>query len=254
MCGSTRCADRFLKATPRALPVLTPRFYFYQDSFWATGDINAVFDQDPQHVAIPQGPVTVKHARIANRPIKEMLGGVEDYVVKWLLEKYYDNDESKVPYIDYIGSVPAETNHTLTPLYGIDITSDKASTTYKFGSSLPPVEEWLETLSLVASSPLGEHRTEEWVHLEPPKTVLLSPCRPDCRRQIDPVGVPVGVSLRGTACLFGGHKPTFKTFNITYNVKINSISVVMNGDCQDVAILLKFLFTYRPDQGFAPIH
>jgi hypothetical protein len=76
-----------------------------------------------------------------------MLGGVEDYIVKKLLEKYHGNNESKVPSIDYIASVPARINATLASLYGIDVESDKVSTTYKFGSSLPPAEEWLETLA-----------------------------------------------------------------------------------------------------------
>ena len=53
-----------------------------QDSLWAAEDIDAIFDQDPQRVAILQGPVAVKHARVANRPIKEILGGIEDYIVK----------------------------------------------------------------------------------------------------------------------------------------------------------------------------
>ena len=53
-----------------------------QDSLWAVEDINAIFDQDPQRVAILQGLVAVKHARVANRPIKEILGGIEDYIVK----------------------------------------------------------------------------------------------------------------------------------------------------------------------------
>ena len=62
-------------------------FSFYQDSLWAAEDINAVFDQYPRRVAILQGTtVAVKHARVANRPIKEMLGGVEDYIIKRLLE------------------------------------------------------------------------------------------------------------------------------------------------------------------------
>ena len=75
-----------------------------------------------------------------------MLGGVEDYIIKKLLEEYYSNDESKVPYVDYIGSVPAKINPTLAISYGIDVKSDKASKTYKFASSLPPADEWLETL------------------------------------------------------------------------------------------------------------
>ena len=108
-----------------------------QDSLWAAEHIDTVFDQDPQHVAILQGPVTVKHACIANQPIKEMLGGIDDYIVKKLLETYYGNNESKVPYLDYIGSVPAKINTTLASSYSIGIKSDKISTVYKLGASPP---------------------------------------------------------------------------------------------------------------------
>ena len=54
-----------------------------------------------------------------------MLGGVEDYIIKKLLEEYYSNDESKDPYVDYIGSVPTKINPTLAISYGIDVKSDK---------------------------------------------------------------------------------------------------------------------------------
>ena len=109
-----------------------------QNSLWVAEDIDAIFDRDPQRIAIMQGPVAVKHARVANRPIKEMLGGIKDYIVKKLLEKYYDNEESRVPYIDYVGSVPATINSTLASSYGINVTSDKISATYKSGSRLSP--------------------------------------------------------------------------------------------------------------------
>ena len=32
-------------------------------------DIDAIFDRDPQRVAIMWGPVAIKHARIANQPM-----------------------------------------------------------------------------------------------------------------------------------------------------------------------------------------
>lgn len=37
--------------------------WFKKDSLWASEDIDAVFDQDPQRVAILQGPVAVRHCK-----------------------------------------------------------------------------------------------------------------------------------------------------------------------------------------------
>ena len=106
-----------------------------------------------------------------------MLGGVEDYIIKKLLEEYYSNDESKVPYVDYIGSVPTKINPTLAISYGIDVKSDKASKTYKFASSLPPADEWLETLvgpEDTRSLSFGEYCAKEWIRREPSQTSLSS--------------------------------------------------------------------------------
>ena len=219
-----------------------------------------MFDQDPQRVAILQGPVAVKHARVANQPIKEMLGGVEDYIVKKLLEKYYGNDESKVPYLDYIGSIPAKINATLASLYSISVKSDKISTVYKLGTSLPPVKEWLETLAgpqvnwlraLLRSENIVQksgYITNPLKHLFAPhvgQTVIV---------KYDAAGAPVGISLFGAARSFGVHKPGFEAVTVAYEAKMSSIVIVVNEDSQDVTVPLHFTFTYHPDQGFTPIH
>src|SRR6266705_5783207 len=101
--------------------------------------MDAVFDQDPQRVCILQGPVAVKHAKVANVPIKNMLGGVQDALIKKLLDRYYGGDESRIPTIDYIGASPA--NPTLADAYEIEVTSTKDAITYKIGSFVPPTEE-----------------------------------------------------------------------------------------------------------------
>ena len=235
-------------------------FNFYQDSLWAAEDIDAVFDQDPQRVAILQGPVAVKHARVANRPIKEMLGGVEDYIIKKLLEEYYSNDESKVPYVDYIGSVPAKINPTLAISYGIDVKSDKVNKTYKFASSLPPVDEWLETLvgpeiTWLRALLRSENIVQKSGYIANPLKRLFSPrAGQTVTVKYDAAGAPVGVSLYGAVRSFGVHKPTFEAVAVTYDVSASSIAVVVNEDSQDATIPLEFTFIYRPDQGFAPIH
>ena len=223
-------------------------------------DIDAIFDQDPQRVAILQGPVAVKHARVANRPIKEMLGGIEDYIVKKLLEKYYDNGESRVPYIDYIGSVPVTINSTLASSYGINATSDKISTTYKFGSSLPPVEEWLETLAGPEVNWLqallrSENIVQKSRYISNPIKRLFSPrAGQTVTIKYDAAGAPFGVSLNSAARSFGVHKPTFEAVTVSYDAKASTIVVLVNEDRQDVAIPLEFTFTYYPNQGFAPVH
>ena len=50
---------------------------------------------------ILQGPITAKHVRVANVPIKDMLGDVQDVLVKKFLNRYYDGDGS-------IGAAPAK--------------------------------------------------------------------------------------------------------------------------------------------------
>lgn len=75
-----------------------------------------------------------------------MLGGTEAIIVKKLLDAYYGGDEDKVPLIDYIGSVRASINAKLASQYAVQVTEEATSTTYKFGKTLPPTDEWLETL------------------------------------------------------------------------------------------------------------
>ena len=229
-------------------------------TLWATEDIDAIFDQDPQRVVVLQGPVAVKHACVANRPIKAMLGGVEDHIVKKLLEKYHDNDESRVAYIDYIGSIPATINSTLASSYGINVTSDKTSTTYMFGSSLPPVEEWLKTLAgpevhWLRALLRSENIVRKSRYISNPIKRLFSPhVGQTVTAKYGAAGAPSGVLLRGAACSFGIHKPTFEAATVSYEAKASAIVVLVNEDCQDVAIPLEFTFTYHPGQGFAPIH
>ena len=103
-------------------------------------------------------------------PLGDWLRRVEDYIVKKLLEGYYNNDESKAPYTDYIGSVPDKINPTLAISYGFDIKLDQSA------SSLPPVDERLKTLvgpevtftwlRLASSFLFGEHCVKDWIHRE----------------------------------------------------------------------------------------
>ena len=190
---------------------------FYQDALQAAEDIDAIFDQEPQRITILQGPVAVKHARVADRPIKEMLAGVEDYIIKKLLEEYYSDDESKVPYVDNIGSVPAKINPTLAISYGINIKSDKANMTYKFALSLPPVDEWLETLvgpkvTWLRALLRSENIVQKSGYIANPLKRLFTPrAGQTITVKYNAAGAPAGVSLYGATRSFGVHNQHSKS-------------------------------------------
>ena len=65
-----------------------------------------MFDQDPQRVAILQGPVAVRHSIKKDEPIKEMLDNVVSGLTAKILERFYGGDESNIPAIDYLGVKP----------------------------------------------------------------------------------------------------------------------------------------------------
>ena len=93
------------------IPVLDTSFeiWFKKDSLWAAEDIEAVFDQDPQRVCILQGPVAVRHSKVKDEPIKELLGNNNPSLMKRLLETRYSGDESKIPVVDYLSVTPTST-------------------------------------------------------------------------------------------------------------------------------------------------
>jgi fatty acid synthase subunit alpha, fungi type len=66
----------------------------------------SVFDQDPQCVAILQGPVAVRHSIKKDEPIQEILDTVVSGLTAKVLERYYGGDESKIPAIDYLSVKP----------------------------------------------------------------------------------------------------------------------------------------------------
>ncbi|OAV94208.1 hypothetical protein PTTG_27068 [Puccinia triticina 1-1 BBBD Race 1] len=68
------------------IPVLDSNFgiWFKKDSLWQAEDIDAVVDQDPQRVAILQGPVAVRHSTTTDETAGEILSGIEAGIVERL--------------------------------------------------------------------------------------------------------------------------------------------------------------------------
>ncbi|KAK7027725.1 hypothetical protein R3P38DRAFT_3520793 [Favolaschia claudopus] len=92
------------------IPVLNVSFEVWFKKvycLWAAEDIEAVFDQDPQRVCILQGPMAVKHSKIKDEPIKDLLGNINSALIQLLLDFRYGGDANKVPTVDYLSIAPA---------------------------------------------------------------------------------------------------------------------------------------------------
>ncbi|KAG8770032.1 3-oxoacyl-[acyl-carrier-protein] synthase, partial [Ceratobasidium sp. 428] len=243
------------------IPVLDASFevWFKKDSLWAAEDIEAVFDQDPQRVCILQGPVAVKHAKVADEPIKDMLGNVESGLVAKFLEKFYGGDESKVPTVDYIGAPPAVEPVGIAEQYGIKIEDNGSGATLTLGDSLPPVSAWMELLAGPEVSWLRAALTSTNVvqggsYVDNPLKRIFAPRR----RQVVSIKIDgdraTGITLTGGARSHGVHDPNFKAVELTYDASSSRISLTIFEERTGSSIPLSLAFDYKPSMGYAPIH
>ncbi len=115
---------------------------------WAAEDIEAVFDQDPQRVCILQGPMAVKHSKVKDEPIKDLLGNINSTPIQRVLESRYGGDLAKVPVVDYFAPNPSTTLVCLK----VKISEASGRHVYEFGSGLPSPSVWFETLARWSSA------------------------------------------------------------------------------------------------------
>ncbi|CAK5268309.1 unnamed protein product [Mycena citricolor] len=234
------------------IPVLDAGF---EDSLWAAEDIEAVFDQDPQRVCILQGPMAVKHSKVKDEPIKDMLGNINLQLIKRLLESKYAGDESKIPTVDYLGAkvVPART----VPC--IKRSEAKGETVFQFGENLPEAALWLETLAGPEANWLRALTTSRTViqgtsYIDNPMARILAP-RAGQKIVVAYDGtVPASITVFGAARSYGPHKPDFKALEIKFTQSTKLIEVTLFEDRRDVAVPLSLQFAYKPELGYAPIH
>ncbi|EPQ27448.1 uncharacterized protein PFL1_04986 [Pseudozyma flocculosa PF-1] len=261
------CQRRGQKPVP-FIPELGDNFQtlFKKDSLWQSEDLDAVMGQDPQRVIILQGAVAVKHCTKANVPAGEMLGEIERSLVAKLLERYYDNDESKVPYADYVSSdVPAVDQDAVVAKHGLAVDVQTAANgdvvrTFKVGVEVPEATAWLELLAGSRTSWLRALLRNVSVvrgrsYVDNPMVRMLAP-RPHQTAKVvcDASGEPLSVAFYGSARSFGRHDDAFKAVEITKAPASSTIDVVLFEERLGESVPLPFQFTYRPDQPFASIH
>jgi fatty acid synthase subunit alpha, fungi type len=221
---------------------------------WAAEDIDTVFDQDPQRVCILQGPVAVKHSKVKDEPIKDLLGNINSSLIQRLLERKYGGDESKIPTADYLSIPPSPS----TPLSGAQITQEKGETVFQFGSQVPDTRTWLEIIAGPKLSWLRALVTEGTIvqgnsYIDNPMHRLAP--RPNQKVLVTYVGEqPASVIVYGAARSYGEHDRAFKAVEIQYTASSKQISVTIFEERRGVSVPLPLYFKYVPSMPYVPIH
>ncbi|KAL0953237.1 hypothetical protein HGRIS_004490 [Hohenbuehelia grisea] len=238
------------------IPILDATFevWFKKDSLWAAEDIEAVFDQDPQRVCILQGPVAVKHSKVKDEPIKDLLGNINQGLIDRLLQSRYGGDASKVPTVDYLTAPPKAATEVEVPR-----TKRKDAIEFTLNKQLPETDAWLETLAgreigwlraLLTSTTIIQGTS----YLDNPIRRLLAP-RAGQKVVIGLEGAaPVSVTAYGAARSYGAHQSGFKALEVKYEKASKLINVTVFEERTGSSIPLSLRFAYKPDQGYAPIH
>ncbi|KAJ7808682.1 hypothetical protein B0H14DRAFT_3761317 [Mycena olivaceomarginata] len=235
------------------IPVLDASFEVW--TLWAAEDIEAVFDQDPQCVCILQGPMAVKHSKVKDEPIKDLLGNINSALIQRLLDFRYAGDESKVPTVDYLSAKPA----ALPAVPNVKRSEANGEVIYEFGTALPDTSLWLDTLAGSNLTWLRALATSTTIvqgtsYIDNPISRLLAP-RPGLKVVVGHDGSsPSSVTVYGAAHSYGEHKPTFKAVKIKFTPTSKLIDITMFEDRRDVSVPLTLRFEYKPSLGFAPIH
>ncbi|KAI8993220.1 fatty acid synthase [Pilobolus umbonatus] len=241
------------------IPVMDKEFdiWFKKDSLWQSEDLGAVVGQDVQRVCILHGPVAAKYATRTDQPVGEILGDIYESHINSLKARYYNNDVSAIPKIEYLGGEPI-TRAAIT-----QASSAKNVQVYETGSSsasLPSENDWLQTIS---------GPTYNWL-----RALLTSPFIVQGKRFVDNpakrifrprVGQKVVITSDAKGDVTSVSVQDKRPWSATdkTNEYITSVEASYNGKIIDVKLLekrekdlipLPLKFEYKPELGYAPIH
>ncbi|SEI30838.1 YALIA101S01e08768g1_1 [Yarrowia lipolytica] len=145
------CLNPMQKPVP-FIPVLDDNFEFFfkKDSLWQCEDLAAVVDEDVGRICILQGPVAVKHSKIVNEPVKEILDSMHEGHIKQLLEDgEYAGNMANIPQVECFGGKPAQ-NFGDVALDSVMVLDDLNKTVFKIEtgtSALPSAADWFSLLA-----------------------------------------------------------------------------------------------------------
>lgn len=204
-------------------------------------------------MCILQGPVAVKHAKVKDEPIKEMLGNITSILVDKLVDRLYAGDKSKIPTAEYLAPAPRALPAAIAPA----VSGNTA--TYVVGQSVPETSAWLETLAgpelswaraLLTSTTIVQGTAYVDNHMRR----LFAPRRGQ-KVVVETEGSrPTKISVFGSARSYGEHDPSFKAIEATFDAATSTIDVTIFEERRGSSVPLDLHFVYKPALGYAPIH
>lgn len=245
------CARPSQKPAP-FVPVLDERFEFFfkKDSLWQSEALETVFDEDVQRTCILHGPVAAQFTNKVNEPIKEIMDGIHEGHIAKLLADEYNGDAKNIPEVEYFGGKAPVASKAVA---GVSVTETASKVTYKIGSTIPDKQEWLDLLAgpklgwlqaLISTDRIiqGKNFTSNSVHdvLSPAANTVV-----EIEKDAENPKLSVFESVQGD-------------LKKVVEIKLNSasqieFSLIEHRTADGKQVALPFLYTYKPEDGFAPI-
>jgi len=155
--------------------------------------------------------------------------------------------------VDYLGGSVAKASSICA---GVTTTSNDGVTEYTIGSTLPPLDAWLQCLTASSDGWLKALLTFPTVvqgksYIDSPLRRLFAP-RAGQKAVVN--ASSNSITLYGAGRSFGPHPEDFKAVHAQFDAVSSKISLTISEERSGVAVPLYLEYHYRPDQGFAPIH
>ncbi|CAK7225026.1 beta subunit of fatty acid synthetase [Sporothrix curviconia] len=235
-------------------------FFFKKDSLWQSEDLEAVIGQDVGRTCILQGPAAVRHSKIVDEPVKDLLDGIHKAHIAGLTKDVYKGDESTIPTIEYFGGKLVDTEVPLD-LESVSESYDEHKNIYRLAYSptipLPSVDDWLTLLAgknhswrhaLLLSDVLVQGKKYQ---TNPMKRVF-APVRGlfvEIRNPNDPEKTEIIVK----------EQPRQNHYEDVLHVKLTAkneiqVNLIKHATALGKPVDMVLKFKYHPEAGYAPIH
>jgi len=255
------CQRRGQKPVP-FVPVLDENFEFFfkKDSLWQSEDLEAVVDQDVGRTCILQGPTAAKYSNSIDEPVQEILDGVHEDHIKFLIRDVYAGNEASIPTIEYFGGQLILEDAADDEMDGITKSEEDGRVSYRLSSSpnatLPELDEWLQLLA---------GKEYNWRYALFTTEVFVQ----GQRFQTNPFKRIIAPTRGMLVEIFHPKDPARTVINVkepshlgkmmkTVEVSMSRQKVIMVNLLEDrtaerKTVPLPLKFTYHPEAGYAPI-
>ncbi|ABN68335.2 Fatty acid synthase subunit beta Includes: 3-hydroxypalmitoyl-[acyl-carrier-protein] dehydratase; Enoyl-[acyl-carrier-protein] reductase [NADH]; [Acyl-carrier-protein] acetyltransferase; [Acyl-carrier-protein] malonyltransferase; S-acyl fatty acid synthas [Scheffersomyces stipitis CBS 6054] len=248
------CALRPTQKPSPFVPVLDERFelFFKKDSLWQSEDLETVVDEDVQRTCILHGPVAAQFTNKVNEPIGEILDSIHEGHISKLVKDYYNGDATKIPVVEYFGNTAPVKFESLA---NVDINRSSDKIVYKIGATLPAKKCWLKLLAGEQINWLQAFISTDRIvqgskHISNSVHDILTPAANSVVEISHPLDA-TKTTLTVSEPVKGDLKPVVEIKLAKANTIQLSLIEHRTADSKPVA--LPFLYTYNPNDGFAPI-